>query len=517
MVRSTFFGFEASKSALYTSQKSLDITGNNLANTNTDGYTRQRVETAATRYSSSTSRIASSAVSSSGAGVTTLGVSQVRDAFVDKCYRDENSLSNYYSKSSDILNDILDVFPEGADITDDSGLQGGLENLYSSLNDYIQNPTLDSEANIVKTAFANIVSILHQADNNLTTVATRQTTDMKTTINRTNEILEQINSLNKTIKAQASTVSNTDSEYFGSNELLDERNNLLDELSGYADINAISQNDGTVNVEVGGKLVLSGKGADAITMSVNDNGYVNVAWRSSGESVSLTSGSINAYIEVINGRGSNVQSNEETPTQGIPYYRDRLNTFASALAKVANSTIPVAGSDGNPSTDGSGNIIYKTLLSAQTDSGNTDSTAKVTAANISISDEWTNGGAGYFIYSKSENVQKYAQSLSAKLMDNSNTFSSYGENFSGTFSEYLTDMVGKVGTDVSFNQGRQAAAESVADDFLSQRDSISGVQKDEETANMLQFQKSYEASARMMTVMNDLLDTLINQIGASIG
>ena len=157
MVRSTFFGFEASKSALYTSQKSLDITGNNLANTNTDGYTRQRVATAATRYSSSTSRIASSAVSSSGAGVTTLGVSQVRDAFVDKCYRDENSLSNYYSKSSDILNDILDVFPEGADITDDSGLQGGLENLYSSLNDYIQNPTLDSEANIVKTAFANIV------------------------------------------------------------------------------------------------------------------------------------------------------------------------------------------------------------------------------------------------------------------------------------------------------------------------------------------------------------------------
>ena len=58
MVRSTFFGFEASKSALFSNQKALDIVGNNLANANTDGYTRQRVETTATTYSASINRLA---------------------------------------------------------------------------------------------------------------------------------------------------------------------------------------------------------------------------------------------------------------------------------------------------------------------------------------------------------------------------------------------------------------------------------------------------------------------------
>lgn len=179
-MRSTFFGFEAAKTAVYANQKSLDIVGNNLANANTDGYTRQRVERAAVYYSPSASRIASNAVNSAGAGVRSLGVSQIRDSFVDKCYRDETSLSSYYGKSADILNDIIDVFPEAADVTDDPGLTGAMENLYKSLNNYIQNPTLESEANIVKTSFANIVQVLKRADSNLSVVAERQTIDLDT-------------------------------------------------------------------------------------------------------------------------------------------------------------------------------------------------------------------------------------------------------------------------------------------------------------------------------------------------
>ena len=115
-MRSTFYGFEAAKSSIYLNQKALDIVGNNLANTNTNGYTRQRVESSAVYYSPSAGRISTNAVDGAGAGVRATGVSQIRDSFLDKCYRDETSLSSYYSKSADILNDIIDVFPEAADV-----------------------------------------------------------------------------------------------------------------------------------------------------------------------------------------------------------------------------------------------------------------------------------------------------------------------------------------------------------------------------------------------------------------
>jgi len=505
-LRSTFSGMDIARSAIVVNQIAQDVVANNIANIDTEGYTRQRVERAATAVSSYSSRISSNALENNGTGVAALGVSQVRDSFLDKCYRDENSISSCYSQTADILNDILSVFPDGADITDESGLIGGLETLYTNLTTFIQSPTSESEANLVKTAFTNLTQILNQLDSGLTTVCQRQTEDLQTTVDRTNDLLEQISSLNSNIAADSTIMANSGSEYCQSNELLDERNLLLDELSTYGDINVTENSEGTVNVEMGGKLVVEKGEYDSLSLNIDENSYVDVVWRTSGNSVLLSGGSIRAYVDVINGRGSNVQSNAETSVQGIPYYRDRINEFASALADVANSTIPATIDSSKTITS------YKTLLGGY-ESDDTEAKA-VTAGNISISDEWTTDGAGYIIYSDSENVEDYAQLLSNKLFENSYTFSSYGETYSGTFSNYTIDMLGKIGTDVSFNEGRSEATATVADDYLSSRDSVSGVQQDEETANMLVYQRSYQAASRMMTVMDDMLDTLINEMGA---
>ena len=505
-MRSTFSGMEIARSAIVVNQVAQDVVANNIANINTEGYTRQRVERAATAVSSYSNRVSSNAAGSSGTGVVALGVSQVRDSFLDKCYRDENSTSSCYSQTADILNDILSVFPDGADITDDSGLIGGLETLYTNLASFIKSPTSGSEANLVKSAFTNLTQILNQLDSGLTTVCERQTEDLQTTVDRTNDLLEQISSLNANIAADATIMASAGSEYCQSNELLDERNLLLDELSSYGDVNVTENSDGTVDVEMGGKLVVEKGEYDSLSLNIDENNYVDVVWRTSGDSVSLTGGSIRAYVDVINGRGGNVQSNAETPVQGIPYYRDRINEFASALADVANSTIPAA-------IDSSKNVTsYKTLLGGYESGGAKAET--VTAGNISISDEWTTNGAEYIVFSESENVEDYAQQLSSKIFKDSYTFSSYNETYSGTFSNYTIDMLGKIGTDVSFNEGRSAATATIADDYLSSRDSISGVQQDEETANMLIYQRSYQAASRMMTVMDDMLNTLINEMGA---
>ncbi|NCB05160.1 MAG: hypothetical protein EOM69_06510, partial [Clostridia bacterium] len=110
------------------------------------------------------------------------------------------------------------------------------------------------------------------------------------------------------------------------------------------------------------------------------------------------------------------------------------------------------------------------------------------------------------MYHKKEDVEDYAQKLAAALVDDAHAFRSYGEAFSGSFAEYTVEFLGKLGADLKFQQGRQKATAAVADDYLDQRDDVSGVSKDEETADMLKYQKSYEAAARLMTVLDEVLD-----------
>jgi len=536
MVRSTFFGFEASKSALFSSQKALDIVGNNLANANTDGYTRQRVETTATTYSASINRFSTSTIGQAGAGVTSLGVSQIRDQFIDKNYRDELSNSSYYGKAKDILTEIQGAIPD-SDITSDAGLTGALEKIYTSLSGYIQHPTYESEANIVKSSFASIVQVLHDASNSLDQIESRETTDLGTTVDRVNEILTSIQKYNSAIATEKNSLSTTDSAYFSPNELMDKQNLLLDELSKYTNISATKNSDNTLSVSFidstgTAQQVLNGTDMPKL-LSLNSTDMTfsltpqtkkadGTVETGTAAPIAFKTGTMKAYVDVLTGDGSG------GTVQGLPFYRSMLNAFVEKLAAVANGTIPATtDSNGTIQKDADANIVYKGLLGAKAADGSVSTTGTVTAANIALSADWS-ADASYFIFNKNENVEDYAQQLSARLSGSENTnfgfgkatttggVTTYSETFSGNFENYVTTIVSKVGTDVNAATNSYTARKAVADDFLTQRESNSGVQRDEETANMLEFQKAYQASARMMSVMDNLLDTLINDLGAKI-
>ena len=508
-------GFETAKSAIFTNQKALDIVGNNLSNIDTNGYTRQRVDISAIAQSAWSSRVASpgARIGLTGQGVEALGVSQMRDSFLDKRFRDEYSKTSYHSQAANILSDIQSVM-DGGDLTSESSMLSAIQGVYESINSFMQDDvTSDTAANIVLTAFRSLTQVFQQFDAKLDNVAQQHIYDMSVTVDRTNEIFQQIAHLNAMIAQDATVVTDPDNEYFRPNELLDERNLLLDELAAYGNISFTERSDGTVDVEMNGHRVVSGSEYTRMSMRENADDTVSLVWTETGENVTLTGGTLLASIEYINGRGNNVQSPNETPNKGIPYYRDRLDAMANALADIANHAIPEVGEDGKPKTDANGNIIYKTLLAAKMDNGKTNSKTSVTAGNISISDEWTNGGAGYFIYSKDDRTNVYAQNLMYALTEKDYSFRSYGESFSGTFEEYYVDMVSTLGGEIGFQNGRQESTGKVADDFLDRRDQISGVSRDEETANMLQYQKSYEAAARLMTTLDEILDVLINRMG----
>ena len=508
-MRPTFMGFEAAKSAIFTNQKSLDIVGNNLSNVNTAGYTRQNVDRGTVSSASYSSRTNSNSIGLQGQGVTALGVGQTRDSFLDKCFREEYGNASFHGQTAAILGSVQGALGDGADITDESGLMGAMTNIYESLNEFMKEPTMDSQANLVMSSFKNMAQVLQQMDANLTNVTKQYTEDLEVDVARINDITAQIAHLNGIISKDPTVLSDPENEHYGPNDLLDQRNLLIDELSSYGDVSVTELANGEVDITFGEDVIVSGGESEDIQLTKNQDGTVLLKWKSSGAAIDTQSGTLVASIQYLNGRGNNVQSSSEEPFQGIPYYRDQLNTFASAFANMANNTLPELGENGEPAVDADGNIIYKTLMGGKTPDGTT-SPYDVTADNISISDEWNSNGPGYFIFNEDERVEDYAQQMASQLTDTSYTFVSHGETFEGTFADFHINMLSTLGADVNFHQGRQESYAQVSNSFLDGRDAVSGVNSDEETSDMLKYQKSYEAAARMMTVMDELLEVIVN-------
>lgn len=510
--RPTFMGFESARSAIFANQKSLDIVGNNLANVNTAGYTRQSVDRASMVVPMYSAKNGTGNIGLAGQGVQSLGVSQTRDAMLDQRFRQEYSNSAYYAKSASILEEIQLALGDGYDITDESGLYGSMIQIYESLNTYMQDPTSESQANIVMSAFSNACQVLQQMSSNLTSVAVAATDDLKIDVNRVNEIAAQIAELNGIIEDDAAS-NYTTNNYFGPNELYDQRNLLLDELSAYGDITVTEHANGVIDVSLGGFTMVNGSDSpEYLNLVVNDDYSVSMNWVSTGESYQPSSGLLLGAIQIINGNGSNCTDATDEPYKGIPYYQSQIDTFASALADVANNTIPYIDEDGQPLTDNNGNIIYKQLIGAKLSNGNT-SLYGVDATNISISSDWITEGAGFFIFSTDEHVEDYAQQLALKLTEQSYTFKNGNETFEGTFFNFEVNFLANLATDISFNAGRQDAYALIANDLITQRDAVAGVSSDEETADMMIYQNSYNAASRMMTVFDELLDVIINNTG----
>lgn len=256
-MRPTFMGFETAKTSIFVNQKSIDIVGNNLANLDTNGYTRQRVDRLSVVVASSSGRVSQNRIGLMGQGVEALGVSQLRDSYLDQRFREEYGNTAYHNEATDILKDIQSVFDDGNDVSSLTGLTDAMEKIFDSIQDFAQDPTSSTTANIVMSAFSNMTQVLNQLDSKLQNVLEQQASDMKVTTDRVNQLLQQVAQLNKTIADQDMSLI-TGTETYQPNELLDERNLILDELAGYGDIQVTQKADGSVDVMMGGMLAVSG-------------------------------------------------------------------------------------------------------------------------------------------------------------------------------------------------------------------------------------------------------------------
>ncbi|MBD5095354.1 MAG: flagellar hook-associated protein FlgK [Subdoligranulum sp.] len=511
MIRPTFLGFDTAKKGLTTAQKGIDIAGQNLVNWDSEGYTRQRIEQVALSQDNYSSRFSSNRVAVAGQGVDIVGISQQRDSFLDKRYREQYGDVGYFDKVDDILKDIqssLDIL----DAQGDSGLRGRMMALLDSLDVFSGQPDSPTNANIVATNVKKIADTLKLLDGKLAKVQEQHTYDMSVEVDEYNQMLAKVAEINRVI-LEDSGVINNDARY-GPNELYDERNSLIDKLSNMTDISVTHNVDGTVTLEAGGKIVVQGKKYETLDMSQNKNtGVISLRWLSTGEPVQLETGSIKASADYINGRGNNIVNPGETSERGVLYYKDQLDYIAQTFADVMNSTIPAGykgqGPESGLEEDADGNVLYKTLI------GTTDGSGKITAGNISISEDWAKD-SNYLMTQRGNLDTTYILKLKERLnSDETNTFKPDGatEGFTGTFLDYFKVIGTTLGSDISYSEGRYEAASVMASNLDDQRDSVAGVNVDEETANLMLYNKSLAAASRLMTTLDDALDVLINRTG----
>src|SRR5665647_1175619 len=239
-MKSTLSGFESIRKALTASQMGLDVTGQNIANVNTEGYTRQKVDLSSIPSESGSYRYAQIVAANVGGGVNADGVSQIRDQFLDSRYIKENSNYNTYNTSTSALQDIENIFDE----VNTDGLHAMLSDFSVSLQTLSNNPDSMEFANIMRSSAQKVTEVLNQYHGRLQDIHDQRIADLNIIVDDANTIVGKINSLNIEIKNQKLQGQ-------PSNELIDTRNSNIDKLSNYLNISVEGQADGTVSITSG--------------------------------------------------------------------------------------------------------------------------------------------------------------------------------------------------------------------------------------------------------------------------
>ena len=518
MLRSSFSGFNIARLGLMASQNAMEVTGQNITNVKTTGYTRQRLEQSSLTGSTNMyNRIPDAHI---GFGVSVRTVSQIRDPYVDTRYRLQMANLGDFDKKLSILKELeshLDEIGGGKD-----ALAAQLSEFHSSLQALQSSPgdvTLD---NAVRGAAKSITEYLNLYSGQLSEMRSQTQSNLEGDVDSVNDLLSQIQKLNISIM-------NSQANGLPALELQDERNKLLDELSTYVKINVSYKTDISPSGATIDTMTLNMTLKDGTTKKLLEGTDEPAKFRLDTDppqnppvkplptglplSIKLTPGDPNAAEETIpadNLAGGSFKSNlamlnengthDGTTTYGIGFYEKSLNEFARVFAETFNK---LNNLDGVPN----GNLQGKDLFESN------DPQKGITAATIRISDGWLKGTTRITCGSVKDapagdngNVLKMITALTGKQkFQNANNQTV----FEGSFQECLEDFRNILANDTKTTESTMKNYLTIVQDIGAIREGISGVNLDEETATMMQLNKAFTASSRLMTTLDDMLNSVL--------
>ncbi|MDD2457527.1 MAG: flagellar hook-associated protein FlgK [Eubacteriales bacterium] len=489
---STFSGFDIARKALSVSQKAMDVTGHNIANANTPGYTRQRLVVASVEATGIQSRFAVSERGAVGGGVEAVTVEQIRNAFLDRQYWRENATSSELTARSEHLAYVESVFDE----LSGTGLSNALAKFSASVQEVAKNPVSpEFRTNLVQNA-----QILTETFNHAASQLLDKQTDLDQTIAA--QVL-QVNDIAVTLADYNGQIARYELSGQRANDLRDKRNALLDELSGLVQFTAVETGEGKLQVYIGDSsepdnLLVSHTTSRSLSATatlanpLNSSGpnLLAVTW-SDGPSLDLSSGSLKGLFDLRDGAAADAI--------GLPYLASQLDELAQGIATAFNIQHQAGYTLTNPSATG-GNFF----------SGTGAADLAVDAAILA--DINTIALAGDPVtFSSSGTPDALGDNVNALRMGD--LFTSQTIPDIGSFSGFLGTFIGSLAIETAHTDSRLSGQQILVESIDQQRESVAGVSMDEEMTNLVRFEKSYAAAARLVTAIDEMLDVLINRTG----
>lgn len=558
---SSFLGLYVQREALLISQKALDITGNNISNINTPGYTRQRVDICSVANVKGSLGYNTS-ITLAGKGSEAVGVAQIRDRLLDTKVR------NYSGDLCDVgvkmstLSDVEDVF----DAIETDELGASFAAIVNQFKESLQSFSVDNAdrsemANIAINNAESLVQAIVGYDSKLTDISEQVLGDTQATVDRVNAIFAEMGNLNKQIKDAYISMGYIESDEgnyhvmndYGPLELKDQFHSLLDELSQYGNMHVTEENDGTFKVEFANQLVVSndkyaqmattleqpkptelgfeitqvqydadgeiigglynkdewydmnvqfgtGGNEQILVRNGNAGATVDITGKNDKGEYILDSGSLRGSLDVYNGRGIYAEGAEPNAYQGIEYYRDMLNSFVRTMTNEMNGIF--AG--------------YGEIFTYENADGNAD--FRTAAENFRVADDWKDYPELISNPTKANEFAELDNTYIQKMLGVLNSPQEYGNGVVSdpqefTPEKFVAHICDNLGSQVEYETGVYNATDIMLTSVETARSEVMDVSMDEEGINMMNYQKWYNAISRMITTLDEALDKLINGTG----
>jgi flagellar hook-associated protein FlgK len=523
---STFFGLEIARRALQAQQTALDITGHNIANASTSGYTRQIAGLQATIPWTT---INNGRNVSLGTGVALDNITRARDVFVDRQYRWETSKQQYWAGKLDALQKIEGLVNEPSD----SSLSNDLNQFWNAWSDLSKNPENMGARAVVRERALTLIDSFHHLAQQISDFQKDQDTSVRVKIKQINDDAQQIRELNVQIR-------NAEVHGDNPNDLRDKRDSLVDDLSKLVGVRVIETRDTAfTDRQVNNFSIIIGNDSVLPQQVLIDNSTLNLlqepeAAGSDGKPFATVKWAADADPALagqdlnLGEKMGSLQANLEIRDTYLPTFGGQFDTLAQGIALAVNAlhntgqgltvnsgmdffTFPDGSTPTTVSPVTAANITLNSVIGG--DLGkiatglNTDADGNP-LTEVAVGD----GTVAQAISSLSGGWSALQDQIEAHLFDPLG-IDALNPVSASSFGDYYGANITQMGVDVQQADRMKAGQDVLVIQVYNQRESFSGVSLDEEMTNLVKFQKSYTAAARLVTMMDDLLDTIVNGMG----
>jgi flagellar hook-associated protein 1 FlgK len=445
---------DISQSGLSAFQSALNVTSNNIANADNPNYTKQQVI-----LSSAGSQLLGQ--NYFGLGVNLGSIQRASNALIDQQIRTNNGVYSNFNTRNDLLTQVQNLFGEPSS----NGLSSLTSAFFNAWQALSVTPNSITLRNNVIQAAQSMSNQIQDINNGIQTIKSSINTQLLNTVNQINSDLQKIHDLNVQIISAGATGGQP-------NDLMDNRDQVINDLSNLVNINVTYDNKNAASISIGGSFAVDGGSYNQLQVQ-NSNGKLIIVNSNGNSTITLNGGSAFALQDVYN----NV----------IPSYQSGLDSYVNSLMTAVNKIHSQGYTLDNPPQTGENFFDSYTGGVLKINSQIMNNPSK-----IAVSADGTQGNGDLAV--NIANIATAQDSSGATIQDNYST------------------LITKIASDTQNASNSADSYNTILQQLQNQKSSYAGVSTDEELTNVIKYQNAYNAAAKMISIANEMLQTLINTV-----